>query len=96
MTSGNEVKDNLGALLNKLESADTIAPAAPLLCDPNAVRHTPQRHIELRALSPVVVTLISLPFFGYAGGQLQLAGEILVIISIIAMGMTQKITRRIS
>ncbi|HHL0119541.1 TPA: DMT family transporter [Klebsiella variicola subsp. variicola] len=50
----------------------------------------------LRALSPVVVTLISLPFFGYAGGQLQLAGEILVIISIIAMGMTQTITRRIS
>lgn len=50
----------------------------------------------LRALSPVVVTLISLPFFGYAGGQLQLAGEMLVIISIIAMGMTQTLNRRVS
>ncbi|MBR7467021.1 DMT family transporter [Klebsiella quasipneumoniae] len=50
----------------------------------------------LRALSPVVVTLISLPFFGYSGSQFQLAGEILVIISILAMGMTQTINRRVS
>ncbi|MCU1794542.1 DMT family transporter [Pectobacterium polaris] len=49
----------------------------------------------LRALSPVVVTLISLPFFGYSGSQLQLAGEILVVISIIAMGMTQTMNRRV-
>jgi len=49
----------------------------------------------LRALSPVVVTLISLPFYGYQSGQYKLTGELLVIVSIIAMGMTQRINRRI-
>lgn len=49
----------------------------------------------LRALSPVVVTLISLPFYGYQFGQFKLTGELLVIVSIIAMGMTQTINRRV-
>ncbi|MDE8743054.1 hypothetical protein PZA20_14650 [Pectobacterium polaris] len=51
--------------------------------------------IALHALSPVVVTLISLPFFSYSGSQRQLAGKILVVISIIAMGMTQTMNRRV-
>lgn len=49
----------------------------------------------LRALSPVMVTLVSLPFFGYQSGPLTLTGEMLVIVSIIAMGMTQTMNRRV-
>ncbi|MDR5777738.1 MULTISPECIES: DMT family transporter [unclassified Caballeronia] len=44
----------------------------------------------LRALSPVVVTLISLPFFGYSGSPIQMNGEVLIVVSIVAMGITQK------